>query len=440
MLLALTTLTFVLAVVQHAPCIDSDWSGSTRYRAMCYSDVPYLYTDRGFAEQAWPYAESRYPGMEYPPVISYAAWLVSVAVATAPQGPPQHLRAAVDPDALWAMAGMTDEVNQYFVLTVLLLFVAALASTRLLAGATPGRPGDAVAFALSPMLLLTGLINWDLLAVVCVAGALWAWARPPTRGRAVWTGVFIGLGTATKLYPLFLLGAVLVICLRRRRYADLALATGAAALAWVVLNIPAWLGPGDRWTLFWTFNSDRGPDLGSIWLAISQYGYSFTAQDVNTASWFFFGIGCLAVLVIGLRAPGTPSLAQLGFLIVAAFLLINKVYSPQYVLWLLPLAVIARPRWRDLLIWQAGELIYFGAVWLYLGGWLKDSGGDQASAYSLAILVRILAEVYLMVMVVRDIHAGRSGEVDPAEIHSVEVGDGEATPHHDLLTDARHAG
>ena len=34
------------------------------------------------------------------------------------------------------------------------------------------------------------------------------------------------------------------------------------------------------------------------------------------------------------------------FLIVVAFTLTNKVYSPQYSLWLVPLAVMARPRWR----------------------------------------------------------------------------------------------
>ena len=65
---------------------------------------------------------------------------------------------------------------------------------------------------------------------------------------------------------------------------------------------------------------------------------------------------CLGVLVLGLRARRTPRIAQLAFLIVVGFLLVNKVYSPQYVLWLLPLAVLARPRWRDLLIWQAGEV------------------------------------------------------------------------------------
>ena len=53
-----------------------------------------------------------------------------------------------------------------------------------------------------------------MLAVVVVAAPLWSWAR----GRPLLTGVLIGLGTAVKLYPLFLLGALVVICLRDRRW------------------------------------------------------------------------------------------------------------------------------------------------------------------------------------------------------------------------------
>ena len=89
---------------------------------------------------------------------------------------------------------------------------------------------------------------------------------------------------------------------------------------------------------------------------------------------------------------------------VAAFLITNKVYSPQYVLWLLPLAVLARPRWRDVLIWTAGEVFYFGAVWLYLGGWTASaSSGVPDRFYWMAILVRLAAELYLATLVVRDV-------------------------------------
>ena len=59
---------------------------------------------------------------------------------------------------------------------------------------------------------------------------------------------------------------------------------------------------------------------------------------------------------------------QLLFLIVAAFLLTNKVYSPQYVLWLVFLFPLARPRWRDYLVWTIFETLYFVAVWWYLEG------------------------------------------------------------------------
>jgi hypothetical protein len=120
-------------------------------------------------------------------------------------------------------------------------------------------------------------------------------------------------------------------------------------------------------------------------------------------SWVFFLAWCAAVAVVGFLAPETPRLAQLGYLLVVGFLLVNKVYSPQYALWLLPLAVLARPRWRDQLIWQCGEIFYYASVWWYLGGHLEPGGGGDPGVYWLAIMVRMAAELYLVVIVVRDV-------------------------------------
>ncbi len=435
-LLAVFTVAFALAVVQKQPCVATDWSNQTvRYSKMCYSDIPYLYTGRGFAEHRWPYSDSggRYDVMEYPVLTSYLAWAAAEVTAITARwfssGPSQAVRAATQPGQLWSLPGMVDEVDTYVAVTAILLFCLGIGAVLFLAGASPGRPWDAMAFVLSPVLVVSALVNWDLLAVFFTAGALWAWAR----GKPLLAGIMIGLGVAAKLYPLFLLGALLIDIWRRRRF-DLAVPVLVGAVAsWLLVNLPAMITGMSQWKVFWRFNNERGADLGSLWLVLSQQGTPVSASTINVVSAVLFALACLGILLLGLAAPARPRVAQTAFLIVAAFLLVNKVYSPQYVLWLLPLAVLARPRWRDLLIWQAGELIYFAAVWIYLGGWLAPSAGETPTAYHLAILVRVAAQLWLVAMVVRDIWTAP----ESADLDGVDRGGGEADPDLDLLADRR---
>jgi uncharacterized membrane protein len=424
-LLLLTAVVMALGMAQKSTCFSQTWAnGDTRYTHMCYSDLPYLYTGRGLAELAWPYSgdettRSRYEVMEYPVGISYWAWGTAYVTHWLAGSPDLAPRAALPTADLWGEDGMLHEIRLYVVVNVIGFAAVALLACWLIAGVNRRRPWDAAAFALSPALLLTGMINWDLLAVVFVAGALWAWSR----GRPVLTGVMIGLGTATKLYPLFLLGGLIVICWRNRRWADLAKASAAAAAAWLLANLPALLTGAAQWKVFWNFNSSRGADLGSLWLVAQQMtGHTFSTHAINVWSWLLFGAWCFGVLILGLLAPRTPRFAQLGLLIVAGFLIVNKVYSPQYVLWLLPLAVLARPRWRDQLVWQACEVIYFAGVWWYLGGLFTPGGGSDQPFYWLAIAVRVLGELYLVGVVIRDMFSPRHDPVALTEIAAEEAG------------------
>jgi uncharacterized membrane protein len=411
-ILALTALTFALGMVQKSQCYLTSWQdGELRYSSMCYSDLPYLYTGRGFAELTWPYDDdaqvrARYETMEYPVGISYFAYGTAWVTHWAAGSPDIEPRYSQPADSLGSDPAIVREMRIFVIVNALGLALLTLVSAAFLVGVNPGRPWDAAGFALAPPLALSGLVNWDLLAVATVAGALWAWAKAgkwPLLSPAL-TGVFIGLGTATKLYPLFLLGGILIICVRRRRWGDLVMTVAFSVLSWILVNAPAFLTGPAEWKVFWQFNADRTADLGSVWLVISQAANTaFTAHTINTWSWGFFVLWCAAVLVLGLSAPRTPRLAQLGFLIVTGFLLVNKVYSPQYVLWLLPLAVLARPRWRDLLVWFAGEVFYFAAVWWYLAGILDPAGGGDAGFYWVAILLRMVTELYLVAVVVRDI-------------------------------------
>jgi uncharacterized membrane protein len=404
--LAMVAVVCALGFVQKAPCYHSTWSNQqAQYSELCYSDLPYLYVGRGFAELEWPYSDSisvrdRYSVMEYPVGIAYYAFGAAYITHWLSGSPNLDARGGYSQAQLSGEPQVRRETMLFVAVNAVGFALCALLAGWLLTGVHRRRPWDAALFALSPILLFDGLINWDMLAVACVAGALWAQAR----GRPALTGVMLGLGTAMKLYPLFLLGALFVVWGRERRWRDLAVATASGLGTWLVVNAPAFLGGRKEWNVFWTFNSHRGADLGSLWLMLDQMTNRVSAvHTINVTSWVLFSAWCLAVVVLGVRAPVTPRFAQLGFLLVVGFLLVNKVYSPQYALWLLPLAVMARPRVRDQLVWQGGELFYFCAVWWYLAHYLDPGGGGDAGFYWLAIIVRVAAQLYLVGIVVRDV-------------------------------------
>ncbi|TWG92659.1 putative membrane protein [Nocardioides sp. J9] len=425
-LLLLTAFTFALGLVQKAPCSlaegkDQNWV----YSHMCYTDLRPLYVPRGMAEAAWPYSgdpqtRSRYEVMEYPVGIAYWAWGTAWVTHWLNGSPDLEERYRAPVAQLYDDPEVDDEQTIFLLVNALGFGALALVATWLLSRTHRVRPWDAAAFALSPTLLLTGLINWDLIAVALVAGALWAWSRD----RVVLTGVMVGLGTAAKLYPLFLLGGLLIICLRQRRWRDLLVTIAAAAGSWVLANAPAYLTGREQWEVFWTFNAERTADLGSVWMLVDQAAdVGFSAHTINLWSWILFGVWCAVVFVLGMTAgrkvrpeQAVPRLAQLGYLVVVGFLLVNKVYSPQYVLWLLPLAVLARPRWRDQLVWQASEVLYFCTIWWYLGGYLAPAGGGDAGFYWVGITVRVLGELYLAAVIARDMYRPDRDPVREAEL------------------------
>jgi uncharacterized membrane protein len=90
-----------------------------------------------------------------------------------------------------------------------------------------------------------------------------------------------------------------------------------------------------------------------------------------------------------------------GFLVVAAFLLLNKVWSPQYSLWLVPLAVLALPRWRLLLAWMTLDaLVWVPRMFYYVG---PSARGLPPDWFLGAVVARDLIVVALMVLVVRSV-------------------------------------
>jgi uncharacterized membrane protein len=88
---------------------------------------------------------------------------------------------------------------------------------------------------------------------------------------------------------------------------------------------------------------------------------------------------------------------------VTGFLLVNKVDSPQYVLWLVPLAVLARPRWRPFLAWQAAEVgVLFSRFYFFVAN-DKPGQGIDIGWFFAAVLLRDALLVAYAALVVRDV-------------------------------------
>lgn len=373
-LLALTLLTLAFAWVQKSPCQDGAWTEGRQYTHLCYSDVIPLYFTERLNEGAIPYVDQ---AVEYPVLtgafMGVAAWLSD--------------KAPID-----------NAVQSYFTVTALLLALCMLVvtwSTFRLAGR---RRWDAAMVALSPLLIVHAFTNWDLLAVALAGAAMVAWQGR----RAGLAGVLLGLGTAAKLYPALFFIPLLALCWRSRQLPAFGRAALGAALAWAVVNLPVAALYPDSWLRFLTLNRERPADFDSLWYGFAQiFGTAGTAPKVNGIAAVAVLLSLGAVFALGLLAPRRPRLPQLLFLAVAAFLLTNKVWSPQYSLWLLPLAVLARPSWRMLLAWQVTECL----VWVPRLLWFLGTGskGVDYDWFFGAVLLRDAAVLALCAVVVRDV-------------------------------------
>jgi hypothetical protein len=180
------------------------------------------------------------------------------------------------------------------------------------------------------------------------------------------------------------------------------------------------------WGRFYGLNSTRGADWGSIWYFFETEHWpvlgGLSLSELNLLSLALFVVAAALIGVLALAAPRRPRVAQLFFLILAAFLLVNKVWSPQYVIWLVPLVVLARPRLWSYLLWQVAEVGYFFAIWAYLITVSAPGtpGGIGTGLYFAALLARFGTVALLAGLVVADIlRPGRDivraeGEDDPA--------------------------
>ena len=392
----------------------ANWNNQRAYYELCYSDTVPLYGAELLSDGKFPYKSSwvetdssgrpqtRYDGkpairyMEYPVLTGIYQYVSMTLAKTYTALSNMHVVPVVA------------EVVVFFDVAAIGLALAWLATVRAAAGLAGRRVWDAALVAASPLVIFQIFTNFDALATAFAVGGLLAWSRR----RPVQAGVLIGLGIAAKLFPALLLAPLFVLGLRTGRLAEATRTAACAVGTWLLVNLSVMLLFPRGWSEFFRLNARRGDDMDSIYNVVKSFtrwpgfdrglGLWEPPAVLNAVVAVLFLACCAAICYVALTAPTRPRLPQLAFLIVAAFLLTNKVWSPQFSLWLVPLAVLALPHRRILLTWMAID----AAVWVprmyYL--YTVPNRGLPEQWFTAMVLLRDVAVVLLCALVIRQIY------------------------------------
>jgi uncharacterized membrane protein len=381
MVLVATLLILGAGVAAKAPCASGNWADGRQYRRLCYSDIVPLYGTEHLQDRRLPYLNAcpANEGQcdEYPVLTMY---LMRVGA--------------------WFAKGY----DGFFYANVLLLSAFALGTAWLLHRMAGWR---ALAFALAPTLLIYGFVNWDLLAVLLATAGTFAYLR----GRDDAGGALLGLGATAKLYPALFVVPFALGRLRQRRTGEAVQLVVWSVVAWAAVNLPFAVLAPHPWTTFFRFNSQRPVDWDSLWFVACQRlhggtGCRWSPHLVDAVSLALF-LALAAGLWLAKRArhPDFPRWT-FGLPLLIAFLLTNKVYSPQYGLWLLPWFVLALPDLRLFVLFEVADVAVFVTRFTWFGRLSRDLGqaafsgfgGVPLGAFEAAVVVRAAVLVACLVV------------------------------------------
>ncbi len=284
----------------------------------CYTDIQPLYYGRGINEGQFPYIHAVLSSSgrgthgfnEYPVLTGLFMWATGLPVSSG---------------------------STYLALSIALLAIASLATTWLLwCMAGPAT----LNWAASPILVLYAFQNWDLLAVSVAVAGFYMWLAD----RPLIAAALFGIGAAFKLYPaLFILPVAFDQLTRRDRLEAIRVAVvGVGTFA--AINLPIVLINPDGWLTTYRFHADRAPmTSGTIWSVLDPHISTTTENHLSEVSLVAAWI-TIAVLLEIRRRSGRYPVMECSAAALAMFVVLNKVSSPQYLLWVVPFLALVPTR------------------------------------------------------------------------------------------------
>jgi uncharacterized membrane protein len=254
--------------------------------------------------------------------------------------------------------------RQFQVLLGLLAGATLLAMAYVLRalGATNERLAFSLGFfALAPLLLGSVLIyRYDLWPAALAVGGLAA----VLAGRRRWGFAALGVGFAAKIFPAVIVPPACAYVWRTRGRREALLCLGCAALGAAVFVLPfVALAPHGVWESI-RRQASRPLQIESLGSGILLAAYQLGGLHLNvvtshgsqnlagslpralgSAETLLLAASLLAIWFLAARPPATPErLVRYSAAAVTAFVVFDKVLSPQFMIWLIPLVPLVAGR------------------------------------------------------------------------------------------------
>lgn len=319
----------------------------------------------------------------------------------------------------WLLAGLFGSADAYGEVVLLLSLGADAAFTVLLAAhaRTSGRTAVAVWLLAVPLLGATAYARFDLVpGLLAGAGLLLAARRPGV------AAVSAALATGLKLWPALVLPALAV-----PRWSRRAVVVGVAAVGAVLAAATVAVAGWGRLVSPLTWQAERGLQIESVaatpamlvWAFVpGRHAVGFTEHNAFEVAGPGVGELLLAAQVLTLVAVvgllllwgaalrrgdrvGTATVAWMSLAAVGGFMVTSKVLSPQYLLWLLPLAAAATavsPQ-RSLRAWAGLLLVATGLTQVVFPELYGHLTGDGELTRTVVVLLAVRNALLLALVV-----------------------------------------
>lgn len=195
-----------------------------------------------------------------------------------------------------------------------------------------------VFWVLAPSFIYYSLLNYDLPAVFfCLLAILFHMQRNDDL-----SALSLGLGTVVKFFPILLL-PLFVLSKSPKDAIRYCMVFG---VSWLLLNLPYMLFDFNAWAFFYVWQGTREPTVDGLCYLV----YRYLGSGAATAFFPLLYFGTLLYLLFGRATRGIKQLQsrsvtalKLFTPLLLTFLLANRIFSPQYILWILPFLALVSP-------------------------------------------------------------------------------------------------